>query len=416
METLLNAAIIVAAIALAGILVGLLVNSRRLRVQLAVQRAALDSQDKVLDDFIDRILAVFPDAALLVDATNGTVQKASNQAIGLGLVNGDRIAVVELEQMISAVRRIGGIREGELSVRRSPLARGKVELGVRVAPLNDQQALVLVEDLSAARRVDAVRRDFVANVSHELKTPVGALSLLSEAVLAASDDPSSVRHFAGRMQSETTRLAHLVSDLIDLSRLQGDDPLQSAVVVKIDDVVTEAVDDMRMAGQNHEIEIVYGGTEGLGVFGVESQLVTAVRNLLANAIAYSPQRTRVAVATRLEGGIVEISVADQGIGIPESELGRIFERFYRVDQARSRATGGTGLGLAIVKHVCHNHGGSVDVWSKEGMGTTFTLRLPSAQQVTSGASGSAGLTADRPLDAAKPINVTDSADIAAITA
>lgn len=412
----MSSALVIVALLLALAAVGWSIDASRLRARLVTQRAELDSQRQVLDDFLDRILAVFPDAALLVDATNGNVLKASNQAIGLGLVNGNRIAVVELEQMISAVRRIGGIREGELSVRRSPVARGKVALLVRVAPLNDQQALVLVEDLSAARRVDEVRRDFVANVSHELKTPVGALSLLSEAVLAASDDPPSVRHFAGRMQAETTRLAHLVSDLIDLSRLQGDDPLQAAVVVKIDDVVTEAVYDMRMVGQNHDIEIVSGGTEGLGVFGVESQLVTAVRNLLANAVAYSPQRTRVAVATRLEGGIVEISVADQGIGIPESELGRIFERFYRVDQARSRATGGTGLGLAIVKHVCHNHGGSVDVWSKESMGTTFTLRLPSAQQVISSTAGEAIRTSDGLLDPAKPIHVTDSAEIATITA
>lgn len=371
-----------AAAFVAGVMVALATRRRTDRRGAAPTSPPATADDADIREdrhLVTRILAALPDAAILVDSGTGKVIEASDQALALGLASGDRVAIGELTQMIFGVRRTGESMEREFTTRRSPVAGGKLELRVRVAPMSQDRSLVLVEDLSAARRVDEVRRDFVANVSHELKTPVGALSLLAEAVVAASDDPESVRHFAGRMQAESTRLVHLVNDLIDLSRLQGDDPLRQATVVAVDDVVADAVDATRLLAQSQEIEIVYGGTSDLAVFGVENQLVTALRNLVANAIAYSPPRTRVAVATRLREAVVEVCVTDQGIGIPQAELGRVFERFYRVDQARSRVTGGTGLGLSIVKHVCHNHGGSVDVWSIEGAGSTFTLRLPFAQ-------------------------------------
>ena len=193
-----------------------------------------------------------------------------------------------------------------------------------------------------------------------------------------------MRHFAGRMQIESSRLANLVGDLVDLSRLQGDDPMEYAAPVSVDKVVHEAADSMRMAAEADQIEIITGGVAGLTVYGVESQLVTALRNLLANAVAYSPPLTRVAVGKSAANGIVELTVTDQGIGIPPPELDRIFERFYRVDQARSRVTGGTGLGLAIVKHVSLNHAGGVSVWSIEGEGSTFTLRLPAYRSQPAG--------------------------------
>ena len=230
--------------------------------------------------------------------------------------------------------------------------------------------------MSGARRVDTVRRDFVANVSHELKTPIGALSLLAEAVSEAADEPVEVLRFADRMRMECSRLTNLVADLIDLSRLQGDQPLDSARPVSVDFMVAEALDAVGMMARSEEIELVSGGESGLYIFGVEDQLITALRNLLANAVSYSKPRTRVAVGVADRDGIVNISVSDQGLGIGQKELERIFERFYRVDRARSRITGGTGLGLAIVKHVCINHGGDVTVWSVEGEGSTFTLRLP----------------------------------------
>jgi two-component system sensor histidine kinase SenX3 len=324
---------------------------------------------------LERILAALPGASIVVDAS-GTPVRVSKQALALTIVQNGRIAIPELSAMVADVRRDGVIREHEMTVLRPPLGKGLITLRLRVAPLGPDTVLVLAEDLTEASRVDAVRRDFVANVSHELKTPIGALSLLAEAVLSSAEEPEAVRHFAGRMEAEAGRLSALVGDLIDLSRLQGEDPLKDAEPVRVDAVIAEAVDTARLLAQTAQIDVIVGGTEGLEVLGVEGHLVTALRNLLTNAINYSPRGTRVAVASRLTNDVVEISVTDQGMGIPENELHRVFERFYRVDQARSRVTGGTGLGLAIVKHVAENHGGEVGVWSVLGEGSTFTLRLP----------------------------------------
>lgn len=331
---------------------------------------------------VGQVLAVLPGASIVVRGSSGAVERASAMAVSLGLVVADHLASMELRALVAEVYRDGIIREHDVVINRPALAKGRLELRARVASLGDGSVLLLVEDLSGLRRVDTVRRDFVANVSHELKTPVGALSLLSEAVTAAAEDPDEVRRFAGRMRVECTRLTNLVADLIDLSRLQGDQPLENAKPVDVDSVVAEATDAVNQLAANDEIELVTGGETGLMVFGVEDQLVTALRNLLANAIAYSKPRTRVAVGVSERDGIVNISVTDQGSGIPQQELERIFERFYRVDRARSRVTGGTGLGLAIVKHVCANHGGDVTVWSVEDEGSTFTLRLPAIRPDT----------------------------------
>jgi two-component system sensor histidine kinase SenX3 len=331
--------------------------------------------EQMVREEVERILSALPEASIIVDGS-GVPRRVSSQALTLGMVQNGRLAIPEIASMVADVRRDAIAREHDLTVRRPPLGAGLLNLRLRVAPLGSDTVLVLAEDLSEARRVDEVRRDFVANVSHELKTPIGALSLLAEAVLSSADEPDAVRHFAGRMEAESGRLSALVGDLIDLSRLQGADPLKAAEKVDVDAVVADAVDTARMLAASSQIDLMVGGTEGLMVLGVENQLVTALRNLLTNAISYSPRGTRVAVATRLADGVVEISVTDQGMGIPENELRRVFERFYRVDQARSRVTGGTGLGLAIVKHVAENHGGEVAVWSVPGEGSTFTLRLP----------------------------------------
>jgi two-component system sensor histidine kinase SenX3 len=243
------------------------------------------------------------------------------------------------------------------------------------APPPGPVALVL-QDVTETRRSEAVRRDFVANVGHELKTPVGALSLLAEAIEQAADDPDAVQRFAGRISHEADRLSRLVRELIDLSRLQGGEPLPDLVPVDVDRVLAEAVDRTRTAARAKNLEIAVGGEHGLVVRGVESQLATAVTNLLANAVAYSEGENRIAVAARARSGFAEIAVTDSGIGIPRKDRQRVFERFYRVDQSRASSTGGTGLGLAIVKHVASNHGGSVSVWSEEGLGSTFTMRIP----------------------------------------
>jgi two-component system, OmpR family, sensor histidine kinase SenX3 len=327
------------------------------------------------------VLSVLPSSAVVVDHED-RVLRASSAARAFGLVKGEKLVVGELIALARQVRRDGEIRETEIDVPNRKFGGRTTSFAVRVAPFGAQFAggglvLVLADDQTESRRVEAVRRDFVANVSHELKTPVGALALLAEATEEAAHDPQAVSRFAGRMRHEAARLTFLVQDLITLTRIQSSEPVTDAKPVDLDAVVTEAIDRCRMKANKHGITLTSGGDQGLKVLGDEDMLVTALRNLIENAVAYSPERTRVVVSTQRSGKkTAEISVADQGIGIPERDLERIFERFYRVDPARSRVTGGTGLGLAIVKHVTAAHRGKVTVWSKEGAGSTFTLRLP----------------------------------------
>ncbi|GAA2976182.1 ATP-binding protein [Streptomyces drozdowiczii] len=331
---------------------------------------------------VDTVLSVLSSSAVVLDESDSVV-KASSAAYALGLVRGGRLAVEPMLNMARDTRRDGEIRQVELDLPRRGTGRGEaLAVSARVAPLGSRLVLLLVEDLTEARRIEAVRRDFVANVSHELKTPTGALSLLSEAVLDASDDQEAVEHFARRMQIEATRLTNLVQELIDLSRVQNDDPLEDAEPVRVDELVAEAIDRCRQQAGSKQIAMAAGGTADLRIWGNRGQLAAALGNLVENAVNYSPARTRVGIAARrvvVPGGDeIEIAVTDQGIGISEKDRERVFERFYRVDPARSRATGGTGLGLAIVKHVAASHGGEVTVWSSEGQGSTFTLRLPEA--------------------------------------
>nr|WP_211198935.1 ATP-binding protein [Phytoactinopolyspora limicola] len=321
------------------------------------------------------VVAVLRSSAIVLDE-HASVVKASPSAYAFGLVRQDRIAVPELSKLAEKVRRDGQIRELQLEVPRSRDSTQTLHVSARVAPLGDRLLLALVEDRTHQIRVDEVRRDFVANVSHELKTPVGAMMLLAEAVQDASDDPEAVQRFATRMQREGARLARLVEEIIDLSRLQYDDPVDSPDPVEVDNVVAAAVDRSRVDAENRKVQLVSGGANGLQVLGNEKQLIIAVGNLVENAVSYSPEGTRVTVAVTCRDDVVEIGVTDQGHGIAETELDRIFERFYRVDPARSRKTGGTGLGLSIVKHIAASHGGDVNVWSVQGAGSTFTLRLP----------------------------------------
>ncbi len=324
------------------------------------------------------VIHALPVAVAVLDGHDEVVL-ANASAVSLGVVRQDRVPVAELRRLVRDTRRSGTAHEAELELAASRLGRVPEAVRARLAPVGGSgHVALLVEDVTEARRVEAVRRDFVANVSHELKTPVGAMALLAEALQDASEDPLAVRRFAGRVQHEAERLGRLVQELIDLARLQGADPLPDPERVRVDRVVAEAVDRTRTLAAARGITLVVGGERGLEVLGSEGQLITALANLLDNAVAYSPDRTRVAVAVRRREGAVEMSVTDQGIGISDRDLERVFERFYRADPARSRATGGTGLGLAIVKHVATNHGGEVDVWSVEGSGSTFTLRLPAA--------------------------------------
>jgi len=302
--------------------------------------------------------------------------------INFAIVKEERITSEDLMALIRVARRTNETHRSRIEIARGPIGAGKREFEVSVSPLNDEgMVLVLISDQSEARRIDAVRRDFVANVSHELKTPIGALGLLSEAILGAKDQPDAVVKFASRMQIEAKRLTDLVQEIIDLSRLQSSDPLQKAFDVEASDVVMEAVAQAALSAESRKITVEIGEIEDAAVIGDRDQLIMAVLNLVENAINYSPENTKVSVVVKVKQELLEISVTDQGIGIAEGELARVFERFYRVDPARSRMTGGTGLGLSIVKHVALNHGGDIKVWSKEGVGSTFTLQLPIARSI-----------------------------------
>lgn len=359
-----------------GLAIGLMIAGIRGRVQRVepVTQAAETPSEPI---GLRRLIDVMDPAAVVVDSDD-FVLLANASARGLGVVRGDRIAMPALTAAVSNARATGS-RRTEIALPEDVVGAGPRRIGVHAARLDPTGTVaLLLQDVTEARRVEAVRRDFVANVGHELKTPVGALTLLAEAVQEAADDPEAIRRFSARMRHEAERLARLVRELIDLTRLQGGDPLPVLEPVPLDGIVAEAIDRTRLAASAKGIELTAACESGLVVRGVESQLITAVTNLLTNAVAYSSMQTHVSVGTRARSGFAEIAVTDAGVGIPDDARQRVFERFYRVDESRATATGGTGLGLSIVKHIVTNHGGSVEVWSEPGIGSTFTVRIPLA--------------------------------------
>lgn len=346
---------------------------------------ASEHQRTLVDDELDEaqlpegaaeVLSVLGRAFVIVDDIDGVV-RASPAAYAYGLVRGHTVVHHQLLEMTAKVRRDGVVLEGEFELPRGPLGAGSIIVQVRAAVLGDEYVLLLADDRTEITRTEEIRNDFVANVSHELKTPVGAISLLAEALEDSSDDEVAVRRFAKRMHKEASRLADLVQDIIELSRLQGANIALQGTVVDINHVIADAVDRSKLPAESKNITLVVGsaGTDAR-VFGDPDLLTTAFRNLIDNAIRYSPENTRVGIGIRSREGLIAVSVTDQGDGISPEDQERVFERFYRVDAARSRATGGTGLGLSIVKHVVSNHGGEVSVWSQPGQGSTFTVRLP----------------------------------------
>jgi two-component system sensor histidine kinase SenX3 len=338
---------------------------------------------------------------VLDDGDEPVLINPSARAMGLlraGPGPGTIAAHPVIRTLAAQVRRTGVRREVELDLPRGRDGGPQDPLGLHLRAVGLGSGFVAVEagDVTEAHRVARMRRDFVANVSHELKTPIGALQLLAEALLDATDpaggparpgggppvaggdaeDVAAARRFAERIHHESARLGRLVNELLELSRLQGAEPLPEPLPVSLDWLVAEVVDRTRTAATAKRIEVRVAGDRGVTVYGSDSQLATAVANLVENAVAYSAEATVVTIEVRAGAEQVEVAVDDQGIGIPPGDLDRIFERFYRADQARSRATGGTGLGLAIVKHIATNHGGRVDVTSESGRGSTFILRLP----------------------------------------
>lgn len=363
--------------AVAG-LIGLLLGLSGLLVLRGTPRRRADASEIAepgLPDGAADVLSVIGQAYVVVDGVDGVV-RASPAAYAFGLVRGYVVVQEDLLRMIRTVRATGVTGECRLEIGPGGNQSGTTVLDMRVAILGDEYVLLLAEDQTEIVRAQSVRSDFVANVSHELKTPVGAIRLLSEAIDDAADDPQAIRHFTKSLHKESARLSALVQDIMELSRLQGTDVVAAGQPVELDRVVGEAIDRNRLTAESRDIKIVAGGRINAQAFGDVDLLTTALRNLIDNAIRYSPPGTRVGIGLRERDGMIQISVTDQGPGISEEEQERIFERFYRVDAARSRQTGGTGLGLSIVKHVMQQHGGEVTVWSREGHGSTFTLSIP----------------------------------------
>lgn len=324
------------------------------------------------------LLRAIPQTVVVINEGD-TVERASAHAYSWGLVLDGKIAHPQIQGMISQVRARGEICDQELTLPRSALTNaGTMRLQVRVAPLEGSNIIILAEDRTKERRLEETRRDFFTNISHELKTPVGALALLAETVVDNADDPATVQHFSAQMGIEARRLVALTQEIIELSRLQDPDNIGEMQRVEIDSVVAEALERVRVEAKARNITLVCGGTPGLAVYGDEALLITAVRNLLDNAVRYSSPDSQVSIGISNDDALVRIAVVDHGIGIDPDMRERVFERFFRADEARSRETGGTGLGLSIVKHVANDHGGQVSVWSEPGRGSTFTLILPEA--------------------------------------
>ncbi|MBU4465737.1 MAG: two-component sensor histidine kinase [Actinobacteria bacterium] len=329
----------------------------------------------VLPGGVREMLAAMDDAAAVVDSSS-TVLAASMPARDFDMREGSVLPSEELKNLARTARGSDSPGMQRMQLRRGSTLGEPRLVAARAMSLSPSLLLIVVRDITERERDEDMRRDFVANTSHELKTPVGAVSLLSEAIESAADDPAQVRIFAARLTAEAARLSGLTSRIMSLSRLQATDDFSTVRVVAVDEVVASAVDAHAIQADSADVEVVRGGVKGLYIRGDAQILSEAVGNLLANAIAYSPSGSSVGVGVRVADDVVEIAVTDRGIGIGEADQQRIFERFYRADQARSRRTGGTGLGLSIVKHAVQRHGGEVVLWSRPGRGSTFTIRLP----------------------------------------
>ncbi|WP_091503134.1 cell wall metabolism sensor histidine kinase WalK [Microbacterium sp. cf332] len=358
----------------AGVFVGLLISA----VAFLAWRARVKAQEQAdgeLPAGAREVLRAFDEAALIVDASF-TVIATSPTAELFGLREGETVPGEELRTLLRSSRGVSHSETGTLRLRRGVAPAEPRLVVARASSITPRFTLVLVRDITERERLAAMRRDFVANTSHELKTPVGAVTLLAEAIESAADDPQQVRSFASRLSAEALRLGNLTSRIMSLSRLQSSDELTELRDVAVDEVVTSAIETNAITAESAGVALIRGGDRGLYVRGDVQVLSEAIGNLIANAIVYSPPASQVGVGVRASDDTVEIAVTDRGIGIPEDEQQRVFERFYRADAARSRRTGGTGLGLSIVKHAVQRHGGEVQLWSRQGHGSTFTVRLP----------------------------------------
>ncbi|MFE1664163.1 sensor histidine kinase [Microbacterium sp. P02] len=365
-------------LALLALVVGAIIGSSASIIVVAALRARdrLRAQTSLsIPEGVRDVLHVMDDAAVVVD-TSSTVLAASPPSAPFGMLEGEVLHSAELRALARQARGTATATTATMRLRRgAPPAEPRL-VAARAMMITPRLALVVFRDITERERVEEMRRDFVANTSHELKTPVGAVMLLAEAIESAADDPDQVRKFVARLSAEASRLSGLTSRIMSLSRLQAADELDTDREVSVDEVVTSALEAHAIQATSSGVDVVRGGERGLYVRGDAQVLSEALGNLIANAIAYSPAGSTVGIGVKAADGILEIAVTDRGIGIAEAEQDRVFERFYRADQARSRRTGGTGLGLSIVKYAVQRHGGEVRLWSRPGRGSTFTIRLP----------------------------------------
>jgi two-component system sensor histidine kinase SenX3 len=325
-----------------------------------------------------QFMAVLQSGAMVVDRQGRAV--ASNPlATALGLTRPDGSVLPEVVDCADAAWSCGEPQEADVTVRRGVRGASAV-IHIRVSTIDDNVALALANDRTEQRVAEMTRREFSVNVSHELKTPVGALVLLAETLEAVADDPTAVREFSAKIGKEARRLSKLIQEIIEISRIQGTDDVLDRRRVALTNVVAEAVDAAQTQAKARGIGLSVSMQARPSVLGDRDLLVMAVRNLVDNAVAYSDSGGSVTVVLSAEDDVASITVIDRGIGISKTERDRIFERFYRTDPARSRETGGTGLGLSIVKHIAAQHDGEITLWSRLGVGSTFTLRLPIAQK------------------------------------
>jgi two-component system, OmpR family, sensor histidine kinase SenX3 len=323
------------------------------------------------------ILDLLTSAGVILNGSN-TVVRATNGALALGLVQNRLLIHSELVRLVELVRGTG--KNHSIEAELSTGLRGEtIWVQARAARMENNNVMLLVEDRTEAKRLEDTRRDFVANISHELKTPIGAIGLLAEALQGATDDPAMVTKFAGNLYRESRRLGSLVQEIIQLSRLQSAELSKTGELVDLESTVHESVERNQVIAEAKNISIEVDAPSGIIVYGDHEMLTMAVKNLIENAILYSEPGSSVGIGLRAVEGIAEIAVTDHGVGIAPEDQERIFERFYRVDPSRSRETGGTGLGLSIVKHVAMNHRGEIKLFSQPGLGSTFTLRLPLAE-------------------------------------
>lgn len=372
MDSALTIVLALAVGGIAGAAIVVLITSAVKQGQTASELASWELPKGVSD-----LLEVLEIPAVIVDPSHN-VMAASFPAQALGLISHGRLVSAELIEIVDDLRYGGHSISKELEISRGPFGDATLSISARAIRFGVRFTLVLAADKTEYRRLEEVRRDFVANISHELKTPIGAVGLLAEALNEAADDPAMVRKFADRLTTEASRLAGITREIIELSRLQSAAALSEPELLSIDEIISKAVDRNKVAAGAKNCEIKVGGDTGLAIFGNEPSLVVAFDNLISNAVQYSPDDSRVGIGVSVKDDCVEVAVTDQGVGMSSDEVARVFERFYRTDEARSRTTGGTGLGLSIVKHTIINHGGDVRVWSQPGKGSTFTIRIPLA--------------------------------------